>query len=245
MGAIIASRSIQHEEIRKERAEARKLVPAAMWKVPLEELDLPGRIHNLLLDNEIETVGDVLFNLALGDDVILNFRGLGDAALETIKERIAAFELSYAEALVIEEAEGEASLEVDAIAEIEEITEIKTEVVDEEVTIAALDEIEVETKTETTDDVLDLVDDLSQSLVQVEEKPVKEKKRGVVIARQTAAEKRAEEEQKLAEEEAEKTRKSRSRELVFDEEIGEVVAKRKRKGSRRTQEWDDFDLDDF
>lgn len=60
-----------------------------------------------------------------------------------------------------------------------------------------------------------------------------------MIARPTAAE------QRQAEEEAEKSNKSRSRELVFDEEIGEVVAKRKRKGSRRRQEWDEFDLDDF
>ncbi|MCZ7670093.1 MAG: hypothetical protein M5U34_24415 [Chloroflexi bacterium] len=52
----------------------------------MDELDLPGRIHNLLLDNEVETVGDVIFNLELGDDVILNFRGLGEAALVTIKE---------------------------------------------------------------------------------------------------------------------------------------------------------------
>ena len=247
MGAIIASRSIQHEEIRKERTEARKLVPAALWKVPLEDLDLPGRIHNLLLDNEVETVGDVLFNLALGDDVILSFRGLGDSALETIKERAVAFELSYAKEMAVEEAEEEADTEAiaadEAIAEVEVIDEIETEVVDEEITTVASDE--VETETESTDPVLDIMDDLSQSLVQVEAKPVKEKKRGVVIARQTAAEKRAAEEQKLAEEEAEKTRKSRSRELVFDEEIGEVVAKRKRKGSRRTQEWDNFDLDDF
>ena len=63
-GNIIAARSVEHEEVRQERAEARKQVPAIAWELPLDELDLPGRIHNLLLDNEIETVGDVLFNLA-------------------------------------------------------------------------------------------------------------------------------------------------------------------------------------
>ncbi len=65
LGGMIAARSVRHDEIRKERAEARKLVPVGLWKISLDELDLPGRIHNLLLDNEIETVGDVKFNLSL------------------------------------------------------------------------------------------------------------------------------------------------------------------------------------
>ena len=251
-GAIIAARAIRHEAVRKEQAEARKQIPAGMWKVPLEELDLPGRIHNLLLDNEIETVGDLVFNLALGEDRILNFRGLGDVALETIKEHVSKFEEEYADQLAIEEAEAtalpdeEAEAEVVAVAELEEDVEVAEE-------IEALEEAEVETETieEAEAEIsepeidIDIIDDLSQSLVQIEPKPAPKKKKGVVIARQTAAERRAAEAQKAAEEEAERKRKSRSRELVYDEDMGEVVAKRKRKGSRRSQEWDDFDLDDF
>ena len=255
IGAIIAARSVRYEEIRKEPAEARKLVPAGMWQVSLDELDLPGRIHNLLLDNEIETVGDVKFNLALGDDVILNFRGLSDVSLATIKEHLAEFEVKYAEKLAIEQAEAQeeaaAAMEGAEIVEAVEVEEVEAEIIELDVIeeVAAIEEAEaieeIEEAVESELDSLDVIDDLSQSLVQDEPKPSKQKKKGVVIARQTAAEKRAEEELKAAEEEAERKRKSRSRELVFDEEIGEVVAKRKRKGSRRTQEWDDFDLDDF
>jgi N utilization substance protein A len=267
MGSIIAARSIRHEEIRKERAEARKKVPSSLWKVSLDELDLPGRIHNLLLDNDIETVGDVKFNLALGDEVILNFRGLGDGALETIKENLATFEEKFAEQLEIEAAEaaaeeaaiveeaeaaetteGEATdAEIEAVDEAEELDE-EIEVVDEAEELEEEIEAVDEDVSELEDDAVDIIDDLSQSLVQEEAAPKKQKKKGVVIARQTAAERRAAEEQKAAEEEAERKRKSRSRELVYDEDIGEVVAKRKRKGSRRKQEWDDFDdfdLDDF
>jgi N utilization substance protein A len=253
MGAIIAARSIRHEEIRKERTEARKQVPTGMWQVPLEELDLPGRIHNLLLDNEVETVGDVKFNLTLGDDVILNFRGLGDAALDTIKEHLADFEVKFAEQMAVEAAEAEAEeateveeAEAEAAVEIEEAeeaveaeaeameSEVAEEVVEAEEIEEAVDEDEPELE------AVDIIDDLSQSLVQETPKPAKkQKKKGVVIARPTAAEQRA------AEEEAEKKRKGTHRELVYDEDMGEVVAKRKRKGSRRKQEWDDFDLDDF
>jgi hypothetical protein len=28
--------------------------------------------------------------------------------------------------------------------------------------------------------------------------------------------------------------------LVFDEEVGDVVAKRRRKGSRKTEDWDEY-----
>ena len=34
--------------------------------------------------------------------------------------------------------------------------------------------------------------------------------------------------------------KRKQRELVFDEERGEVVAKRRRKGSRRREEWEEY-----
>jgi hypothetical protein len=40
-----------------------------------------------------------------------------------------------------------------------------------------------------------------------------------------------------------RSRKGRS--LVYDEDMGEVVIKRKRKGSRRRPEWEEFDIDDF
>jgi N utilization substance protein A len=253
LGAMIAARSIRHDEVRKERAEARKLVPVGMWKISLDELDLPGRIHNLLLDNEIESVGDVKFNLSLGDDIILNLRGLGEAALYTIKEQLAKFEETYTEELVADDEE----MELDA-AEAEEVADVEALETEAEIIEEVVEEVEAVVEVEAIEDIeedsadtdsasidVDIIDDLSQSLVQEAPKPAPKKKKGVVIARQTAAEKRAEEAQKLAEEEAEKTRKSRSRELVFDEDMGEVVAKRKRKGSRRQQEWDDFDVDDF
>lgn len=243
LGAIIATRAIRHEAVRKERAQARKQVPNQLWQAPLDELDLPGRIHNLLLDNEVETVGDVIFNLELGDDVILNFRGLGEAALVTIKEAVAAFEKKrQAEAPPeTEAAEDEEALAVAVEDEVEETAVAPDALIDE------AEETEAVVKTDATEEEaaeesidVDIIDDLSRSLIQEAPKPApQKKKKGVVIARPTAAE------QRQAEEEAEKSNKSRSRELVFDEEIGEVVAKRKRKGSRRRQEWDEFDLDDF
>ncbi|RMG99064.1 MAG: transcription termination/antitermination protein NusA, partial [Chloroflexi bacterium] len=93
LGQIIAARAAEQEELRRKRAELRKNIPAVAWQLPLDELDLPGRIHNLLLDNKIETVGDVLLHLEMGDEVFLQFRGFGEKALEVLKEHVAAYKL--------------------------------------------------------------------------------------------------------------------------------------------------------
>jgi transcription termination/antitermination protein NusA len=259
LGAIVSVRSLRHEEVRKERAQARKRVPVELWQISLDELDLPGRIHNLLLDNEIETIGDVMFNLELGDSVILGFRGISEGSLKVIKEMLAAYQEKHAgeQAAEAEEMEAVAEEALEAVVELE-VTEAELEetaviaTVDEDVDVVATtgeatttaDWVEAfseaEAKDKLDDEADDIIDDLSHSLIQIAPQPTTPKKKpGVVIARPTAAE------QKLAEEEAEKARKKPKRELVFDEEIGEVVAKRKRKGSRRSKDWDDFDLDDF
>ena len=254
-GSIIAAQSVEHEEIREERAAARKQVPAIAWELPLDELDLPGRIHNLLLDNEIESVGDVLFNLILGDDVFLNFRGFGDKGLDTLKEYVANYKLPEPEGDAAVEAEADTTLqaeaadavEVDTATEpIEAEAEVEPSAVDEPMETA--DEAVVETAVEP--DLVEeaeeepeevpvaAIDDLSRPLVQIEEKPEPEKKEkpAIVIARPTRAEER--------EREAEKSRRGKGKQLVFDEEIGEVIVKRKRKRSGRP-EWEDFETDEF
>jgi N utilization substance protein A len=91
-GRIIASRAVAFESFRKQRMAARRAVPEEAWQQPLDVLDLPGRVHNLLLDASVETVGDVLLTLAMGDDYFLRLKGLGDKALETVKEHLAAYE---------------------------------------------------------------------------------------------------------------------------------------------------------
>jgi len=265
-GAIISVRAAEHEEIRKQRAEARKKVPAIAWELPLDELDLPGRIHNLLLDNEIETVGHVLHYLEIGDELFLNFRGFGDKALETLKEYVAGYQLpepAKAEVVLDEGIEAETvAEELEAVEEqvVEEVAVPVVEAVEDADQVEAVvaveieaepaapaeaiaEEIEVEAEEAISEEaeipVTRALDDLSKPLVQVEEpaKVVEEKpKPTIVIARPTREEER---------EEAEKHKGRRGKQLVFDEEVGEVVVKRKRRGSRRRPEWEDFDDEEF
>lgn len=246
-GKIIQARSVVHEEVRQKRAEARQQVPAAAWERPLDELDLPGRVHNLLLDNEIETVGDVLFNLAVGDDVFLAFRGFGDAALDTLKEYVANYQLRQPEMEVEAVAEAEVEAEepeaVEAVVEepaevVEAVEEAEAEEEAEEPEAAAEPEAEPEAEVE---EEIPAIDDLSRPLIDIKEEPKPEKepkkKPAVVLARP------GREEERLLEQEKQGRRKGKA--LVFDEDMGEVVVKRKRKRGRDRPEWEDYDLEDL
>ncbi len=251
-GRIIASRAESHAEVRRELSEARKRIPALAWKLPLEELDLPGRIHNLLLDNNIETVGDVLLTLDLGDEVFLGYRGFGDKMLETLKEYVAVYHLPQ------EEVEEEAAVEVveeevleaveeeiieeetaqEVTAEVEELLE---EVDAKEQFIEAVEAIEAIEEEEIVEDEAEKVpdiDDLSKSIFERAPEPVKKKKKPSVVV-VTPTDRPGEES------EDEKADARKGRQLVFDEKAGEVVVKRKRKRGRGRPEWKDFDSEDL
>lgn len=230
-GQIVAERVASYEDIRKERVDARKQVPAIAWTLPLDVLDLPGRAHNLLLDNEVETVGDAMYYLALGDERLLAFRGFGEKALEDLKAYMLAYELP-----VDENAEEESIVEETAVsptdetteieAEAEEIDEVEEEIVEEE---AVIEEPEEEI------DPIDAIDDLSKPLIDTSPKPKKSKKGKptVILARKPRQEIGGETEDSA-------TRKGKQ--LIFDEKLGEVVTKRKRKRGRQddwsTDEWE-------
>jgi len=266
-GKIIAERAAAHEEVRKVRADAHRSVPEAEWAVPLDTLDLPGRTHNLLLDNDIDTVGNVLFHLALGDDVFLAFRGFGEGALDTLKEYVANYQAKQAaaapeqdevvETAVSTEAEPitETAVAVEVVDEAEAAPVVKEAeaVVDEMVGEASADEaVQVAAETAVTPEPeaeepeevpepISALDDLSKSLVEPEEKPkpTREKKKpSVVIVRPT-------DEDTDKDEEEEKRKSKRGKQLIFNEDAGEVVVKRKRKGSRSRPVWEEFDIDEI
>ncbi len=245
-GKIIAARSAEHEEYRRTRIEARRSVPAIAWDMPLDDLDLTGRIHNLLLDNKVETVGAVMMVLAIGDEEFLGFHGLGEAALETVKARIAEMEVLHQEPEVVEEdvvAEEDADLPEDEAAEETDESDAEVEVVaeEEEVEVEEVETaVEVVVEPEVVAEPIDAIDDLSQSLVA---KPGQKKKatpKGKVVIVDPSRSKPVVEDPDTS-----KHSKTRGRQLVLDEDSGEVIVKRKRKGSRKTQEWDDFNLEDI
>lgn len=260
-GGIIASRSVAHMEERKRRAAARKDIPEIAWQLPLDDLDLPGRMHNLLLDNEIETVGAVLFQLQLGDGTFLDFRGFGEKMLSDLKEIVAAYKLPVMEgddeAVPVEVVDETAVIDDTGTEEI--LIETEDEVVAE--TAVVEPEIEPEPIVEAVDDTVDIeeavvedvleeeqseekefidaIDDLSKSLFDIEPEPQKaarkKPQKEVVIVRPG----------REPELEEKSGRSDKGRSLVYDEDLGEVIAKRKRKGSRKSRDWENFDLEDI
>jgi len=251
-GRIVASRAESHTEVRRERAEARKRIPAVAWKLSMDEFDFPGRIHNLLLDNNIETVGDVLLTLDLGDQIFLDFRGFGDKMLETLKEYVAAYKLPEEEILeevsaevvdgeILEEAEEEPVEDAapeEAAAEVEEEL-VEPEAVEEEQAVELVEEIAEEEIVEEESEAIPDIDDLSKSIFERAPKPVKKKKKPAVVV--VAPSERPGEKQETDE----KSDSRRGRSLVLDEKSGEVVVKRKRKHGRDRPEWEDFEVDDL
>jgi N utilization substance protein A len=249
-GKIIAARAAIFEEERKVRAEARKSVPDQAWQLDLEALDLPGRIHNLLLDAEVETVGALMMTLSLGDEEFLNIKGLGEKALEDVQEHLAKFDgwedvpEPEAAAEEIEEAAEEMVAEVAETAAVAEgATEPEAaEVVEVEEPAEAETAVQAEPEAEAkAEDLVPIIDDLSQPLVDPTPvktaKKEKEPKPAVVIARPATT--------PALDAEEERRRGRKGKQLILDEESGEVVVKRKRKGSRHRPEWEDYDMDDM
>ena len=262
-GRIIAERAEKYEVVRKERAEMRKRVPDEAWQQPLDVLDLPGRIHNLLLDTNVNTVGDLIYILEMGDDYFLKLRGLGEKALETVKETLGAYQAEQIAAVMAAESELEEAVTVEEVPLVDRIVEgedMETAVpdpdfADEEIEFLLEDEqvdedepeiagvLELEDVEPEVEDTLMPIDDLSQPIfVEPEPEPVKttrKKKPAVVVVRP------AEESAAAAEEEA---KRKKRKPLVYNEELDQVVVDRKRKGGKIADQWideidDDLDVD--
>ncbi len=267
-GRIIAQRAQEYEVVRKERAELRKRVPDEAWQQPLDVLDLPGRIHNLLLDTNVNTVGDLMYVLEMGDDYFLKLRGLGEKALETVKETLSAYQTAQIAAVMAaetgevapalaEEEEAEAVLveEVPLVEREVEIEDMTTSVPD--LDFAEADEellyedeeveeedgiagvMEPEEVEPEVEEMLTPIDDLSQTIFVQEEKPAKP---GPKKKPGIVVVRPTTDESTAADEEA-KRKKRKGQPLVYNEELDQVVVDRKRKGGKHVDTWVDEDLD--
>ncbi len=256
-GRIIGKRAAEFEQIRKDRAEARRLIPAEAWGTELEEFNLIVRYHNVLMENGVETVGEALYRLQLGDEFLLALDGFGDKALESLKkaakeylvlahqrekEAQAAAEAAAAEAEALEAAapvEAAAEAEVEAAAPAAEEAEVEAEAaVEEPETFAeALEQAEVLEEDEEETEPIVGIDDLQTSIAEVPDKKKKPaKKKSVVVVAPT-------EEESEDEDDEGRKRTKKGRILVFDEKAGRVVAKRKRKRSQNEWEEDSWEID--
>ena len=263
LGRVLRERANRLEESRKKRLEARKQVPKEAWEVSIDVLDLPARVMNLLKENELASVGDVLFQIELGDEALLDLKGFGEKSLETLQEAIEAYyagvvmpaepvaaiieevEIEAAPTMVVEEAEEEeAAPEVVAAAAVS-VEEAEVEEEEEEVAEAEA-EPEPVVEAEVVAPPVAPLDDLAAPLVEpvAPKKPAKPKPTIVVVTEPAPGE--TEQVADTTGARAGTKKPHKGKQLVYNESTGEVVTKRKRKGSRRRESWEDYDeFEDF
>src|SRR4030042_2702022 len=76
-------------------------MPGASFAISLEDLALTVRIHDLLSSSGYETIGDLMFQLALDEDAVLGISGIGPKAMEEIKEKLTNISFPSAEPEVV------------------------------------------------------------------------------------------------------------------------------------------------
>ncbi len=246
----VESLDIEREARRETLAAVRPLVPEAAFYMPLATLELAEDIVKAL--GRIDNVGDLMIRVLAEEDRLaemLKENQAGDDAMEAI--RYALDDLVIPEIYEAEASEAQAETEVEIEAETTDTIEE-----DEEVEIEAVSEVEV----------LDEVDEVLPAFVEPEPALKVEEDTVTKDRRLKSSHEDDFQEDSVADEidfmydyddgdemESDGSRKKKGKkakqrrvQLVYDEDLGEVVAKRRRKGSRSRDHFDEYDLsDDF
>ena len=212
----------------KVTAAAEGATPAEVEQVftmPIEELELSTRVYNVLTQAGITKVGQLVQQLVTSEADLLAIPKFGPKALAEVKEAIQVKGFSPLAPEPVEVIEEEAA---------EEAIEAEAEVVEEAPIITGQAE-------EVAEEIAVAVEEVSPPVVEVE--PEIEVEEGPAVVLEPEEEILAPEiELELEEEELgkKKKRRAKKRTYVYDEELGEVVAKRRRKPGRRREEWEDI-----
>jgi DNA-directed RNA polymerase subunit alpha len=75
------------EEVPEEKAEVGG-IPAYVYEMPIEDLDLNVRVYNCLKRTGITNVGEVLEKLSKGDEEMTGIRNFGPKSLAELKEKL-------------------------------------------------------------------------------------------------------------------------------------------------------------
>ena len=96
---------IKQEAVRADEerlAAARAEVPAAAFTMSLETLGLKEHVFNLLVEAGYESVGDLMMALKLDENKVLGLPGVGPKAIQNIQEQLAPAQFPEAPAAEVE-----------------------------------------------------------------------------------------------------------------------------------------------
>lgn len=217
----------------------------------LEDLRLGTRTINALKANQIADVQQLINFLASGKDALLALAGIGPKSVASINASLEAANLwplppageAVAEAPSEKEPEPEAAIETaveqpsEAIEQAEalladtlpseETTEVEAEV---KVEVKVEDEVEDEVKLEepVSEDAPAETTEVAVTTPVVVEEPIEIPPSDVEAEEEPDLEQRA------------KKKKRKKKQLVYDEKLGQVVSRRKRKPGRQRKKWEDY-----
>ena len=218
------------EEARREAFEqAREVIPAKAYETTIEQMELGTRITERLEEVGLSTAGEVMERLiAEGDEGLLALEGIGPRTLERVKESITEHDLLEGESVSAREpapteeepeAAEEASppeLSAEAIEQVEEEPD------EEEETLTRAEMLRRAMMGGGADDITDEEPEIDEGPEAIESELFFED--GEPIDR----------EEKL------KRERRRRVQLVFDEETGELIPRRRRKRGESAEEWSEF-----
>jgi N utilization substance protein A len=236
---------IQEEAAREEEERivaARAEIPVTAFEMSIYDSGIKEHILNILTEAEFETVGDLMLALKVDADRILGLAGIGPKSMENIEESLAA--LTFPEPEPEPEPEAEPAAATDEIPTGEEVTEpeavVEAPVEDEQE--EPVPQMEAEAQPEA---ILEAVEAPAEEKV----KEKKHKKEEEEISEDSDLVKddvsldelfalkemfqtgRIDDEEDESSEDKKKGKKKKKKhvEIEYDEELGEVVARKKHK----------------
>ncbi len=209
----VERRTIQIKEeaarVEEEKASAaRAEIPAAAFDMPLDQAGIKEHVFNILVEAGFETVGSLMLALKTDPNRVLGLPGVGPKAMQNIEESLAALNFPEPEKPV----EAAAQPEVAPEAAVEAVAEAVEPAVVEAKKPVKVEEIEEDDSTKdgvSLDEIFALKPEIFQASAPEAERAGSDKKG--------------------------KKKKKKAVELTFDEELGEVVGRKKHK--RAGDEW--------
>lgn len=252
---LIHRRTAEKLADEERRKDIRSKVPAPAFEMALDTLALTDRVYDLLSSSGYETVGDLLFQLALDEDAVLGLSGIGPKAMEEIKEKLAAIvypspEPEQVSPETVEPVEAEPEPEAELAIEAAELagSEVTAEAPAEEVEAVP----EVSAEAELTGEILpeevpSELEAVEEETVAAGETPEQEPEKVVdfneiftlrpeVLGEQTDSEEE-EEEEDLDKKGKKKKKKKKFVEVVYDPDRDITLVKRKRKRGGWEDDW--------
>jgi transcription termination/antitermination protein NusA len=264
---LTEAREVEREARLAEIEAVKATVPEELFEVPVQHLDLPESTLDRLVG--MENVGEIMWRFFVDEGKIREkLRGMPESAMEEVKAAlddimmtamVGELDLEAIEAEAEAEAdEGEpqselvAEVDTPATAEAEPETEMLADTTpepEETIRVQEADETEMQDEAPSTYPVETV--EGQEVLTAFPGEPIpeesedekrrrKEKMETAPLPEAEAAEEDLEFEDEFERDKDKRKSKRKKRQLIYDEESGRVVARRKRKGSRRRDEWEDY-----